>query len=166
MDDHQRLRYSRHLLLDEWSEAAQDQLLASHALVIGAGGLGAPALMYLASAGVGRITVVDPDTVDITNLQRQIVHTTERVGQPKVLSAELAMAQAVQQPLADDGTGRVVGADEENVVDLVAWGVVHGGSEGVEGADLKWVAQQLLHPGGAPTSQLPPSEAWQQCALR
>jgi molybdopterin/thiamine biosynthesis adenylyltransferase len=93
LDDDQRLRYSRHLLLDEWSEAAQDQLLASHALVIGAGGLGAPALMYLASAGVGHITVVDPDTVDVTNLQRQIAHTTERVGQPKVLSARTALAQ-------------------------------------------------------------------------
>jgi molybdopterin-synthase adenylyltransferase len=93
VDDDQRLRYSRHLLLDEWSEDAQDQLLGSHALVIGAGGLGAPALMYLAASGVGRITVVDPDTVDITNLQRQIAHTTDRVGQLKVLSAELAMAQ-------------------------------------------------------------------------
>ena len=58
MDDDQRLRYSRHLLLNEWSEDAQDRLLQSHALVIGAGGLGAPALMYLASAGVGRITVM------------------------------------------------------------------------------------------------------------
>lgn len=93
LDDEQCLRYSRHLLLDEWSDEAQDQLLASHALVIGAGGLGAPALMYLASAGVGRITIVDPDTVDITNLQRQIAHTTDRVGQAKVLSAELAMSQ-------------------------------------------------------------------------
>jgi len=93
VDDDQRLRYSRHLLLDEWSEAAQDQLLASHALVIGAGGLGAPALMYLASSGVGRITVVDPDEVDITNLQRQIAHTTERVGQAKVTSAATAMSQ-------------------------------------------------------------------------
>lgn len=93
MDDDQRLRYSRHLLLDEWSEEAQDRLLASHALVIGAGGLGAPALMYLASAGVGRITVVDPDVVDVTNLQRQIIHTTERVGQRKVLSASLAIGQ-------------------------------------------------------------------------
>jgi molybdopterin/thiamine biosynthesis adenylyltransferase len=93
VDDDERLRYSRHLLLDEWSEAAQDQLLASHALVIGAGGLGAPALMYLASSGVGRITVVDPDEVDITNLQRQIAHTTERVGQAKVASAQLALAQ-------------------------------------------------------------------------
>lgn len=93
MDDDQRLRYSRHLLLDEWSEAAQDQLLQSHALVIGAGGLGAPALMYLASAGVGCITVIDHDTVDITNLQRQIAHTTDRVGQAKVLSAAQAISQ-------------------------------------------------------------------------
>lgn len=93
MDDDQRLRYSRHLLLDEWSEVAQDQLLAAHAIVIGAGGLGAPALMYLASAGVGRITVIDPDTVDLTNLQRQIAHTTDRVGQAKVLSAQAAIGQ-------------------------------------------------------------------------
>lgn len=93
LDDEQQLRYSRHLLLDEWSEDAQVRLLNAHALVIGAGGLGAPALMYLASAGVGRITVVDPDTVDLTNLQRQIAHTTARIGQPKVLSAELAIAE-------------------------------------------------------------------------
>ncbi|RZK99936.1 MAG: HesA/MoeB/ThiF family protein [Rubrivivax sp.] len=93
MNDDQRLRYSRHLLLDEWSEKAQAHLLNAHALVIGAGGLGAPALMYLASAGVGRITVIDPDTVDITNLQRQIAHTTERVGQTKVSSAAAALAQ-------------------------------------------------------------------------
>lgn len=93
MDDSQRLRYSRHLLLDEWSEDAQERLLASHALVIGAGGLGAPALMYLASAGVGRITVVDHDTVDLTNLQRQIAHTTDRVGLPKADSARQALAQ-------------------------------------------------------------------------
>jgi molybdopterin/thiamine biosynthesis adenylyltransferase len=93
MNDDQRLRYSRHLLLDEWSEQAQDQLLGARALVIGAGGLGAPALMYLASSGVGHITVLDPDTVDLTNLQRQIAHTTERVGQHKVASAQLALAQ-------------------------------------------------------------------------
>jgi molybdopterin/thiamine biosynthesis adenylyltransferase len=93
VNDAQRLRYSRHLLLDEWSEEAQAHLLDAHALVIGAGGLGAPALMYLASAGVGRITVIDPDTVDVTNLQRQIAHTTERVGQPKVASAATALAQ-------------------------------------------------------------------------
>lgn len=91
LDDVQRLRYSRHLLLDDWSEAAQERLLSSHALVIGAGGLGAPALMYLASAGVGRLTVVDHDTVDLTNLQRQIVHTTDRVGWTKVASAQAAL---------------------------------------------------------------------------
>jgi molybdopterin/thiamine biosynthesis adenylyltransferase len=93
VNDDQRLRYSRHLLLDEWSEEAQTHLLNAHALVIGAGGLGAPALMYLASAGVGRITVIDPDTVDLTNLQRQIVHTTERVGQTKVASVAQGLAQ-------------------------------------------------------------------------
>lgn len=93
LDDLQRLRYSRHLLLDEWPEEAQERLGAAHALVIGAGGLGAPALMYLASAGVGRITVVDHDTVDLTNLQRQVVHTTARVGWSKVSSAQAALAE-------------------------------------------------------------------------
>jgi len=92
VDDTQRLRYSRHLLLDEWSEAAQQRLLNAHALVIGAGGLGAPALMYLAGAGVGRITVIDPDVVDLTNLPRQIAHTTDRIGLPKVESARVALS--------------------------------------------------------------------------
>jgi len=93
VNDDQRLRYSLHPLLDEWSEARQAHPLNAHALVIGAGGLGAPALMYLASAGVGRITVIDPDTVDLTNLQRQIVHTTARVGLSKVASAAEGLAQ-------------------------------------------------------------------------
>lgn len=93
MDDDQQLRYSRHLLLDEWSDAVQQRLLDAHALVIGAGGLGAPALMYLASAGVGRITVLDPDTVELSNLQRQIAHSTERIGQTKVASAAQALGQ-------------------------------------------------------------------------
>ena len=87
MNDSQLLRYSRHILLDEIGIEGQQKLLAAHALVIGAGGLGSPAAMYLASAGVGRITLVDDDNVDLTNLQRQIAHTTQRVGQPKVASA-------------------------------------------------------------------------------
>ena len=87
MDDQQRLRYSRHLLLNEFGEEAQERLLASHALVVGAGGLGSPALLYLASSGMGRITVCDGDRVDLTNLQRQIVHRQESVGQPKAASA-------------------------------------------------------------------------------
>ncbi len=93
MNDDQRLRYSRHLLLDEFSEGSQERLLGAHALVIGAGGLGSPALLYLAAAGVGRITVIDPDVVDLTNLQRQIAHTAERIGQAKVASAGIAMGQ-------------------------------------------------------------------------
>jgi molybdopterin/thiamine biosynthesis adenylyltransferase len=86
MNDDQLLRYSRHILLDEIGIEGQEKLLAAHALVIGAGGLGSPAAFYLASAGIGKITLVDNDTVDLTNLQRQILHTTERVGQPKAQS--------------------------------------------------------------------------------
>lgn len=93
MDDQQLLRYSRHILLDEIDIDGQTRLLQGHALVIGAGGLGSPAAMYLASAGVGRITLVDHDTVDLTNLQRQIMHTTARVGQPKVESGRQALEQ-------------------------------------------------------------------------
>jgi molybdopterin/thiamine biosynthesis adenylyltransferase len=92
MDDRQRLRYSRHLLLNEFGEEAQERLLASHALVVGAGGLGSAALMYLASSGVGRITVCDGDRVDLTNLQRQVIHRVASVGQPKAASAAATLA--------------------------------------------------------------------------
>ena len=91
MTDEQLLRYSRHILLDEIGIEGQQKILNAHALVIGAGGLGSPVLMYLASAGVGHITVVDNDTVDLTNLQRQIAHTQASVGQPKVSSAARTM---------------------------------------------------------------------------
>lgn len=91
MNDDQLLRYSRHILLDEIGIEGQERLLAAHALLIGAGGLGSPAALFLASAGVGRITLVDADTVDLTNLQRQIAHTTARIGQPKVASAAEAL---------------------------------------------------------------------------
>ena len=91
MNDDQLLRYSRHILLDELGIEGQERLLAGHALVIGAGGLGAAALPYLASAGVGTITIVDDDDVDLTNLQRQILHTTANVGRPKVESAREGM---------------------------------------------------------------------------
>ena len=91
MDDRQLLRYSRHLLLDDIGIEGQQRLLDSHALIVGAGGLGSPVALYLASAGVGQITLIDDDTVDLTNLQRQIMHTEARVGQPKVASAEAAI---------------------------------------------------------------------------
>lgn len=87
MNDDQLLRYSRHILLDEIGIDGQQRLLASHVLVIGAGGLGSPVAMYLATAGVGTLTLIDDDTVDLTNLQRQIAHTLARVGRPKVESA-------------------------------------------------------------------------------
>ncbi len=91
MTDEQLLRYSRHILLNELGVEGQERILAAHVLVIGAGGLGSAAALYLGSAGVGRITLVDHDLVDLTNLQRQIAHTVARVGQPKVESARQAI---------------------------------------------------------------------------
>ena len=91
MDDAQLLRYSRHILLDELGIEGQQRLLDSHALIVGAGGLGSPVALYLAASGVGHLTIADDDVVDLTNLQRQIAHTTERVGQRKVDSAQAAM---------------------------------------------------------------------------
>jgi len=90
--DEDLLRYSRHILLNEIGIEGQEKISNNHALIIGAGGLGSPVALYLASAGVGHITIVDNDSVDMTNLQRQIAHTMSRVGQPKVLSAQTAMA--------------------------------------------------------------------------
>jgi len=92
LNDSQLLRYSRHILLDELGIEGQQQLLASHTLIVGAGGLGSPVALYLGSAGVGQITVVDHDTVDPTNLQRQIAHTLANVGQPKASSIQQAIA--------------------------------------------------------------------------
>jgi len=104
MNDDQLLRYSRHILLDELGIEAQQRFLDAHVLVVGAGGLGAPACLYLAAAGVGTLSIVDPDEVDLTNLQRQIVHTTASVGSLKVESAQATLAQinpeVVINPLA------------------------------------------------------------------
>jgi molybdopterin-synthase adenylyltransferase len=91
MTDDQLLRYSRHILLDDIGIEGQRKLLDAHALVIGAGGLGSPVALYLATAGVGTITIVDGDTVDLTNLQRQIAHNLSRVGEPKASSAAQTM---------------------------------------------------------------------------
>jgi molybdopterin/thiamine biosynthesis adenylyltransferase len=91
MEDQDLLRYSRHILLEEFGIDGQGRVSAGHALVIGAGGLGSPVALYLAAAGVGHVTLVDDDEVDLTNLQRQIAHSTARVGQAKVESAAAAM---------------------------------------------------------------------------
>ena len=93
MRDEQLLRYSRHILLNEWGVDGQERVSQSHALVVGAGGLGCPVALYLASAGVGQITLIDHDVVDVTNLQRQIAHTQDRVGQLKVESLKKAIEQ-------------------------------------------------------------------------
>jgi molybdopterin/thiamine biosynthesis adenylyltransferase len=92
MTDDQLLRYARHILLQDIGIEGQERLLASHALVIGAGGLGSPVALYLGSAGVGRLTIVDHDRVDVTNLQRQIAHDLASVGQPKAESARARIA--------------------------------------------------------------------------
>jgi len=92
MNDQQLLRYSRHILLPEFGVEGQERLLASRALVVGAGGLGSPAALYLASAGVGSLTLVDGDEVDLTNLQRQILHVTGAVGRAKVESGRDTLA--------------------------------------------------------------------------
>lgn len=91
MNDHQLLRYSRHILLPQIDYAGQEKLTKSHALIVGAGGLGSPAALYMAASGVGTLTICDFDVVDITNLQRQIIHTTQSVGINKAISAQQAI---------------------------------------------------------------------------
>ena len=91
LNDEALLRYSRHILLDDIGIEGQARICAAHALVIGAGGLGSPVAMYLACAGIGTLTVTDHDTVDLTNLQRQIAHRTTSVGQPKVESLKATL---------------------------------------------------------------------------
>ncbi len=93
MNDQQLLRYSRHILLDEIGIDGQQTLLGSRALIIGVGGLGSPAALYLAASGVGRLTLCDHDVVDFSNLQRQIIHRTQMVGHPKISSAQAALQE-------------------------------------------------------------------------
>jgi len=87
MNDNQLLRYSRHILLPQIGYEGQEKLTQSHALIVGAGGLGSPAALYLAAGGVGTLTICDFDAVDLTNLQRQILHTTASIGVNKAVSA-------------------------------------------------------------------------------
>ncbi|MBR1764316.1 MAG: thiazole biosynthesis adenylyltransferase ThiF [Ruminococcus sp.] len=109
-------RYSRHIILKEVGVKGQKKLLASKVLIIGAGGLGAPAAMYLAAAGVGTIGIADADEVDLSNLQRQIIHATKDVGKPKVQSAKETMNE-----LNPDVTVNVYHTfvDSSNILDLV-----------------------------------------------
>ena len=121
----QRARYSRHLLIPEVGEAGQLRLLASRVLLIGAGGLGSPAALYLAAAGVGTIGIVDADVVDDSNLQRQIVHSTERLGEPKVLSAKRTIealnpdvaVKTYEERLTSENVERILGDGWDVILD-------------------------------------------------
>ena len=117
MNDTQLLRYSRHILLDEIGIEGQERLLASHALVIGAGGLGSPVALYLGSAGIGRITIADHDRIDATNLQRQIAHKLSGVGGFKAESIRSAIAEINPDVQVDVVTAR---ADDVLLDQLVA----------------------------------------------
>jgi adenylyltransferase/sulfurtransferase len=117
LDDRSFRRYARHLILDEVGEDGQAKLLASRVLIVGAGGLGSPASLYLAAAGVGRLTLVDDDTVDLTNLQRQIVHAEASIGRPKVESAAETLARLDPRIRVE---GKKLRVDESNVDALIA----------------------------------------------
>ncbi|UCD68038.1 MAG: molybdopterin-synthase adenylyltransferase MoeB [Betaproteobacteria bacterium] len=117
MDDKQLLRYSRHILLPEIGVDGQQRLLNAHVLLVGAGGLGAPASLYLAASGVGRLTICDPDDVDLTNLQRQIVHFTESVGRKKVESARDTLARINPETSVEIVAERLAGALLESLVE-------------------------------------------------
>ena len=116
MDDNQLLRYSRHILLPEIGIDGQQKLLDSHALLIGAGGLGAPVALYLAASGVGQISICDDDVVDLTNLQRQIVHFTDSIGKQKVDSARATLSRINPEITVNAIAERVTGARLEQLV--------------------------------------------------
>ena len=109
MNDDQLLRYSRHILLPELGIEGQEKIRHAHALIIGAGGLGSPAALYLASAGVGTLTICDNDAVDLTNLQRQIVHREDAIGTPKAESARRTLAAINPEVKVNAVTERVAG---------------------------------------------------------
>jgi len=120
-------RYARHLILAEVGEEGQARLMAARVLVVGAGGLGSPVLLYLAAAGVGTLGIVDDDTVDLSNLQRQIVHPTSRLGAPKVESARRTLAEINPEVVVEPHALRL---DEENAARLVAaYDLVADGSD-------------------------------------
>jgi molybdopterin-synthase adenylyltransferase len=118
-------RYARHLILDEVGEEGQAKLMAARVLVVGAGGLGSPVLLYLAAAGIGTLGIVDDDTVDLSNLQRQIVHPTARIGAAKVESARATIAAINPDVRVETHAQRLEGANATELVrryDLVADG--------------------------------------------
>jgi sulfur-carrier protein adenylyltransferase/sulfurtransferase len=183
----QRRRYSRHLLIPEVGEEGQQRLLESRILLIGAGGLGSPASLYLAAAGVGRIGIVDADVVDDTNLQRQIVHSTERLGASKVRSAEQTIralnpdveVRGFEERLTSESADRILGEGWDVIVDgadnfptryLLNDASVWHGIPVVHGSIFRFEGQvTVFKPGAGPCyrclfPQPPPPELAPSCA--
>jgi molybdopterin/thiamine biosynthesis adenylyltransferase/rhodanese-related sulfurtransferase len=145
LDADARERYARHLVLPEVGEAGQQRLLASRVLVVGAGGLGSPAAFYLAAAGVGHLTLVDPDVVDRSNLQRQILHTDARVGMSKVESARAAL-QALNPGITIDALPLRV--DAGNAANLV--GAAHVVVDGTDNFTARYLLDAACTLHGKP----------------
>jgi len=145
LNDEQFHRYARHLILDEVGEEGQEKLLESRVLVVGAGGLGAPLLMYLAAAGVGTLGIVDDDAVDLTNLQRQIVHATGSVGRQKTESAKETIAAL------NPGINVVthdMRLDADNAAEIIAgYDLVADGSDNF---DTRYLLNDLCYRAGIP----------------
>jgi adenylyltransferase/sulfurtransferase len=116
LNDQRLVRYSRHIMLPQIDVEGQEKLLGSRVLMIGAGGLGAPASMYIAAAGVGSLTICDGDTVDLTNLQRQIVHRESRIGVNKAESAKIALGEINPDCVVTPITHRVGGEELEALI--------------------------------------------------
>ncbi|HSF62538.1 MAG TPA: molybdopterin-synthase adenylyltransferase MoeB [Gaiellaceae bacterium] len=183
----QRSRYSRHLLIPEVGEEGQQRLLDARVLLVGAGGLGSPASLYLAAAGVGTLGIVDADVVDESNLQRQIVHSTERLGEPKVLSAKRTLealnpdvrvvpyeerlsSENVERILADGWDVIVDGADNFPTRYLVNDASIWHGVPVVHGSIFRFEGQvTVFAPGSGPCYRClfplpPPPELAPSCA--
>ncbi len=118
MNDNQLLRYSRHILLPQVGYEGQEKLVNSHALIVGAGGLGSPVALYLAAGGVGMLTVCDFDTVDLTNLQRQIAHTTPSVGTNKAISVQQTLFEINPTVVVNTITTKSTEAEFTKLVNL------------------------------------------------
>jgi molybdopterin/thiamine biosynthesis adenylyltransferase/rhodanese-related sulfurtransferase len=183
----QRSRYARHLLIPEVGDEGQQRLLDARVLLIGAGGLGSPASLYLAAAGVGTLGIVDDDVVDASNLQRQIAHTTERLGEPKVESARRTIAALnpdvtvvpFQERLTSENVERILAGGWDVIVDgadnfptryLVNDASVWHGIPVVHGSIYRFEGQTtVFHPGAGPCYRClypapPPPELAPSCS--
>ena len=187
LDSAKRARYSRHVLIPEVGEAGQLKLLDSRILLVGAGGLGSPAALYLAAAGVGTIGLIDADVVDASNLQRQVLHSTTAIGEPKVDSARRALealnpdvtVRTFQERLTSENVDKILSESWDVIVDgadnfptryLVNDASVWHGIPVVHGSIFRFEGQvTVFRPGDGPCyrclfPQPPPPELAPSCA--